>query len=199
MTDFVVPALAVLSLLFAATALALSLYERGRLSRTAHIHPAVAEPGPVPRPAVPQRPVDVQLVGPPMLDGVTLRDWLINHHRRDGVWAEVVADMYGRAAAVPAIADYFRHSDLEQLQRHFTATLVQVTHLGVTQRALDRLGAQHARVRDSYDRPITGQVYDTVVATLVDILFQRGVPERGLRELAKTIEPFRAAIVREAP
>lgn len=141
-----------------------------------------------------------QISGPPMIDGQTMRDWLIHQSNRDGVWSDIVAEFYTRAAAAPAVADYFgpvlaRAGGWEDLQRHFTAALIIVTHTGVTRRLLDTLVADHSNVRNSREEPITDAIYDAVIDTLAGVLTDYGVPERGIRELARTVVPFRAALV----
>lgn len=147
------------------------------------------------RPADPRRARPVQLAGPPMIDGDTLRDWLVHHVKREGVWAEVVAEFYSRAAAVPAVADYFRNTDMSRLQLHFTRALVIVTHTGVTENMIANVSQRHTTVRSSAGTPITGKVYDQVIGTLVDVLRAYEVPSRGITALADTVAPFRAALV----
>jgi hypothetical protein len=135
------------------------------------------------------------LTPPPMIDRVTLRNFLIHHAGRDGVWSEVVAELYTTAASDPQIADYFRDTDLDVLARHFTRALTMVAHTGVTSGMLERLQSKHAWVRASDGTPITGEVYDRVIGVLVSILARHGVPNRGLEALALTIAPFRDAVV----
>jgi len=142
------------------------------------------------------------LAPPPMIDGVTVRDWLINHTHRDGVWAEVVTEFYDRAAAVPEVADYFRvilarPGGREYLETHFTRALVLVTHHGVTRGLKEAMRVAHAPIRSSDGHGITSGTWDAVIGTLVDVLKSKGVTEQGIAALATTIAPFRAAIVRE--
>lgn len=138
------------------------------------------------------------LVGPPMIGGDTLRDWLIHHHPlRDGVWSQVVSNFYNRAAAVPWVFDYFRKVDMRQLERHFTAQLVILTHTGVTQAMVDDLAEKHADVRNSHGQPITPEVWAAVVDTLVLVLRDAGVPEAALVQLGATIAPLRPVLVTE--
>lgn len=148
---------------------------------------------------------DNRLSDPPMIDGYTLRDWLIHAHpSKDHAWAEIVAEFYNRAAAVPEVAAYFQRTDLDELQRHFTRALILVTHTGVTTRLVASLAERHSNVHNGpgdteaeRGDPITGPIYDAVIGTLVAILAENGVPRRGLDALATTIAPFRAALVRE--
>jgi hypothetical protein len=116
-------------------------------------------------------------------------------HPRRTSWDEVVAEFYRRAASYPHIAAYFTGVDLDQLQRHFTATMVLVTNSGLTARAVQRMTIAHAAVRTPAGAPITGEVYDQVVAILVEVLVEHGVPDHAITGLARVIDPLRAAIV----
>lgn len=137
-----------------------------------------------------------QLSGPPMIGNRTLRDWLIHSTHRDGVWSEVVAEFYNRAAAVPEVADYFRETDMAALQLHFTQMLCTITHSGVTDVMVTRLAMRHQHVLSSDGDPITGPVWGAVIGTLVDVLRQHRVPEGALNELGATIAPLQQALVR---
>ena len=53
----------------------------------------------------------------------------------------------------------------------------------------------HAPVRNADGVPITGAVYDQVVDILVAVLADHGVPDRAINELARLVDPLRAAIV----
>lgn len=153
---------------------------------------------PAEEPASVARHGNDQLQPPPMIDGVTLRDWLVHHHpHRDHVWSSVVSDFYTRAGAVPVVADYFRNTNMDQLQRHFTRALIMVTHTGVTRGMVARISERHRDVRASDGKPITSEIYDAVISTLVGVLVAHGVPNRGIQALATTIGPFRAALVKE--
>jgi hypothetical protein len=144
-----------------------------------------------------------RVTDPPMIQGVTLREWLIHHHpTRDRVWADVVREMYGQAATAPAVASYFhevlaRPDGLEDLQRHFTAMLTMVCGQGVTVGVLESMFERHANVTNEHGQGITGEIYDAVVAVLVDILASYGVPAAGRAALAVSIRPLRDAIVRD--
>lgn len=149
-----------------------------------------------------------RLTDPPMIDGVTLRDFLIHHHRQTpqppkddgtlplGVWADVVTSFYAHAAADPEIADYFRNTDLNRQQAHFLRALDIVTSKGLTQGTVDYMRKKHAGIRASNGLPITGAVYDRVIGVLAEVLHAHGVPERGTAALAATIAPLRPVIVR---
>lgn len=171
-----------------------------RLRRTVSVAIAAEprEPETAPQATVDRNAV---LAPAPMLDGWTLRDWLIHQAGRDGVWSEVVHDFYTRAAGVPFVADYFRDvlarpQGREELERHFTRALLIVTHSGVTQRLVDAVGEKHGHVHNSHGQPITADVWDAVISTLVTVLRNHGVPERGINALGASIAPFRAALVK---
>jgi hypothetical protein len=148
------------------------------------------------------RPTDI-LVGPPMVGGDTLRDWLIHYRQSSDAWSDVVREFYRRAASVPAVADYFGGVPITvageispELQRHFTATLLIITHSGVTRAMPATMSARHRHVRNSNGDPITDAIFSAVIGTLVDVLRDAGVPESALDQLGATVAPFRAALVR---
>lgn len=142
-------------------------------------------------------PGDEQITPPPMIDGVTLRDWLVHYNQlHDQFWPRVVTEFYQRAAEVPMVADYFRNTDMEQLQTHFTRVLTLVAGRGLSVRMVRHLRERHMHVLASSGAPITGEVYDAVIQTLAEVLDRQGVPTRGIQALADTIAPLRAEIVR---
>ncbi|MGF1653619.1 MAG: hypothetical protein ACFCUP_09935 [Actinomycetales bacterium] len=128
---------------------------------------------------------------------VPLADWLRRETGRDGVWAEVVTQFYARAAAAPAVADYFTGIDMDRLHRHFLAALVMVTSRGVTVGTVRRMSTAHAHVRDSAGRPVTADIWTAVLATLTGILTEHRVPPTTLTHLAAALAPLRPAIVVE--
>ena len=128
---------------------------------------------------------------------VPLADWLRRETGRDGVWAEVVAQFYARAAAAPAVADYFTGVDMDRLHRHFLAALVMVTSRGVTVGTVRRMGTVHTDVRDSAGRPVTADIWTAVLATLTGILTEHRAPPTPPPHLAATLAPLRPAIVTE--
>lgn len=145
-------------------------------------------------------PGNTTITAAPMIDGVTLGEWIRHHHpHHDGAWPLVVAEFYRRAADFPAVASYFarvlaRPTGMEELQQHFTRALMMVTAHGITAGTLRYLEAKHASVTDEQDRRITFEVYDAVIATLVGILAEQGVPRRGIEALDRTIAPIRGVI-----
>jgi len=147
-------------------------------------------------PAPPARGPD-ELIAPPLTtdEGDTVRNWLRHHSRRDLTWGHVVTAFYQRAAADPQIASYFVGVDMERLQRHFVATLVMITSRGLTAGAVRAMTLAHGSIRDTAGHPITGEVYDKVITTLVTILAENGVPADAINDLAGLVAPLRSAIV----
>lgn len=137
------------------------------------------------------------LVGPPMIDGCTLRDWLIHHTHRDGVWEDVVVQFYAGAAADPRVAPYFDEVDTARLQRHFLAALTVLTHAGLHRHTVERMAVAHRGVTTSIGVPITGEVWDVVVSTLVGVLVAHGAPSSVVEPLGALLDPLRAVIVVE--
>jgi hypothetical protein len=141
-----------------------------------------------------------QLTPPPMIDGQTLKSWLIYRAQDEGVWNYVVTEMYERAAASPRIKSYFENTieggRFSDLQTHFLGALMIVTNSGVTQGIVDAMREGHRGVRNSDNQAITPEIYGLVIGTLVDILREVGVPEHGIAALGETIAPLQAAIVR---
>jgi len=148
-----------------------------------------------------RRPDEV-VTGPPILDGVTLYQWMSDRNPLGhNVWSKVVAEFYTDAAGEPEIAAYFaatlaKPNGWEILQQHFLRVLMMVADKGVTVGDLRYLRAKHWRVSTPDGHRITGPVYDAVVNVLVGSLRRHGVPPQGIEALAATIEPIRAEIVR---
>lgn len=140
---------------------------------------------------------DELLAPPPMVGGDTLRDWLIHYRNSPEAWADVTREFYNRAAGAPAVADYFVGVDWPRLQRHFTAALVLLTHSGVTRELPATAARWHSDVRNSDGDPITPDIFDAVIETLVGVLRDYDVPEDTLGQLAVTVAPFRMAIARQ--
>jgi hemoglobin len=167
-----------------------------------HAHLA-AEPDTAPTPSAAMRDPDAPaprpsdlLVPPPMVGPDTLRDWLIHYRQDREAWTEVVEAFYTRAAQDPEIADYFVGVDWPRLQRHFTAALVLLTHTGVTRDLPATAARWHSDVCNSDGDPITPDIFDAVIETLVGVLRDYDVPEDTLGQLAVTVAPFRMAIAR---
>jgi hypothetical protein len=127
--------------------------------------------------------------------GVVLYDWL-RKEAGDGVWEEIVTEMYAQAASVPLVASYFGGVDLPELQRHFLAALAMITGRGLTVGAVRRMAAAHQPVHNEQGEPIDGAAYDAVVGTLASILLVRGVPQETLGQVGEMVGPLREVIVR---
>ena len=123
-----------------------------------------------------------------------LDTWLRHYSRRDGIWQEVVSEMYRRAAGVPMVADYFGGVDMDRLQRHFLAAFVVVAGRGLAVGTVRRMATAHRHVRNSAGRPITGEAYDAVVATLAGLLTEHGVPPATVQQVGAVVAPLRVVI-----
>jgi hypothetical protein len=156
------------------------------------IQAAATEPATAP---VPHAHAEL-LAPPPMIGDDTLRDWLIHYRKAPEAWTDVTREFYRRAAGVPEVADYFTGVDWPALQRHFTAALILLTHTGVTRDMPATAARWHHDVRNSAGDPITPEIYDAVIATLVGVLRDFDVPEDALAQLGRTVAPFRMAIAR---
>jgi truncated hemoglobin YjbI len=140
-------------------------------------------------------PDDLIAAPPTTAQGDTVRDWLKYYTHREGAWTHVVAEFYNRAARDPAIASYFVSIEMERLQQHFVATMVMVTSRGLTAGGIRAMALAHGQVRNEAGLPITGVIYDRVVATLVAVLVDFGVPDDAINELRRVVNPLRSAIV----
>jgi hypothetical protein len=127
-------------------------------------------------------------------NGVVLYDWL-RKEAGEGVWEEIVTEMYAQAATVPMVASYFGGIDLPELQRHFLAALVMVTSRGMNVGTVRRMAQAHVPVHNEQGEPITGAAYDAVVATLAGIMLARGVPQDTLGQVGALVGPLRTVIV----
>lgn len=130
---------------------------------------------------------------PPVIDGVTLRDWMIHTHiRTEETWQAVVAEFYHRVQQDDEIVKaYFSRPglDLLDLQRHFMRALVVVSHVGLTRRAADTLGDKHAHLG------IQGEHFDRVVNVLTDVLADYRVPRDYVLQLVPVVVQLRKRIV----
>jgi truncated hemoglobin YjbI len=135
-----------------------------------------------------------KLFDPPMLDGMTMRDWLRYHWAsqiwNDGdIWEKVVDDFYDDAASNPIILQYFDPETLPNVKRKFLATLLIVTHSGVNVASADTLVKRHAHLG------ITGEAYDATMAALVRTLYRYKVPESGVRQMMPMLMELRKGLV----
>lgn len=136
----------------------------------------------------------VVLFEAPQLDGMSLRDWLRYHwasqiRNKGEVWQKVVDEFYLRAIRDPIVSPYFRNKDLDDIKRKFLATLLIVTHSGVTDVAAARLIQKHEHLG------IQGLAYDRTIDILVTVLSEYGVPRRALDELGPMVRALREGLV----
>lgn len=136
----------------------------------------------------------VVLFPAPQLDGMSLRDWLRYHwqsqiRNRGEVWQKIVDEFYHRASEDPMVAPYFNGYDLDDIKRKFLATLLIVTHSGVTDVAAARLIQKHDHLG------IEGPAYDRTIQILVSVLADYGVPRRALDELNPMVKALREGLV----
>jgi truncated hemoglobin YjbI len=162
---------------------------------------AVTRHAPI-RPAIDQPAVGQVLQPPPTVRdssgrAITVKDWLTHYWPGSPGWPAIVAEFYNRAAADPAIAEFFAHTDMAMLQKHFTHTMIIITKDGVTVPTRDYLARVHADLRSRTGQPITGEIYDRTIDVLVEVLVDAGIPDHAINELARTVTPLRQAIVRE--
>lgn len=138
-----------------------------------------------------------QVTPAPEVDGINVRDMLVHlNPDRDNVWADVVREFYTRGLGVPAVAAYFYRTDRNRQEGHFLRALDLVASKGLTAGTIDFLRRKHGTITTPDGKPITGDVYDAVIGTLVDVLAAAGLPPQARAALAETIKPLRAEIVR---
>jgi hypothetical protein len=142
------------------------------------------------------------LYPPPMVrfqDGteVTVAQWAKHYHRQIntpgahddpeyGIWARIVSDMYTQASQYVGVARHFNFTDMEALQKKFTAMLWMVLDTGVREKTVGRMKQVHA----GYD--ITEEEYDLVANILVGILGEYHVPQNSIDqviEIATALKP----------
>lgn len=134
----------------------------------------------------------------------TVKDWLTHYavkRNPDGThvtWPQVVAEFYNRAADDPEVASYFFKTDIRRLRPHMAKAMVHVTRDGVAPETLAAMARAHAGVTNERGVPITGRIYDKVIAVLGQVLAEHGVSQPAIEQLATTVAPLRAAIVVEA-
>jgi truncated hemoglobin YjbI len=170
---------------------------------------AGGRPGPAPvSQHAPIRPVIDQAVGGQVLQppptvrdssgrAITVKDWLTHYWPGSPGWPAIVAEFYNRAASDPAIAEFFAHTDMAMLQKHFTHAMIIITKDGVNVPTRDYLARVHADLRNRAGQPISGDIYDRTINVLVEVLVDAGIPDDAINELARTVTPLRQAIVGE--
>lgn len=137
------------------------------------------------------------LVGPPMVGAYSLRDYLIHYSGDDQVWGKLVPAFYGRAAKDAVVFAVFQKVArdkgmdvgelVEEVQRHFLAMLIVMTHVGLSVRLRDSLQHSHAFAAISAD------AYDRTVTALVQTLTEYGTPQEAfppLVEMVTVLQPY---------
>lgn len=114
------------------------------------------------------------------------KDWL-THYAPGTTWAEVVSKFYDRAAADPAVFSYFSRTDMTALKKHFTQVMIAITHKGITVGDRNMLIRVHSKVRSQEGLPITAQIYDAVIDTLISVLVECKIPATAIYELDKML------------
>lgn len=118
---------------------------------------------------------------------VATGDWL-QHYARPGVtWPGVVVEFYKRLEQIPVVDSYFYAADRPQVRGHFAGVAVKITRQGITVGDVETLRTVHAGVRNRRGQPITGEVYDLVINTLVAVLRDNGVPMSALQDLGRML------------
>jgi truncated hemoglobin YjbI len=173
---------------------------RGRGTGT-HDPAQVNQHAPI-RPVIDQAANGQMLQPPPTVRdssgrAITVKDWLTHYWPGSPGWPAIVAEFYNRAAADPAISEFFAHTDMAILQKHFTHAMIIITKDGVTVPTRDYLARVHADLRSRTGQRITGEIYDRTIDVLVEVLVDAGIPDDAINELARTVTPLRAAIVRD--
>lgn len=141
-----------------------------------------------------ERRKPILLFKPPMIDGMTMRDWLRYHwasavRNGDEIWSRVVDEFYLRASQHPLVAPYFVGKDVAEIKKKFLATLLIVTHSGVTDVAAERLIELHKHLG------ITGDAYDATMNVLTDVLHDYGIPQTGTAQLIPMLKELRTGLV----
>lgn len=141
-----------------------------------------------------QRRVPVLLFKPPMLDGMTMRDWLRYHWKslvgnNGDVWTRVVDRFYELAASHPLVAPYFVGKPVAEIKKKFLAILLIVTHSGITDVAAERLIELHRHLG------ITGEAYDATINALADTLHEFGIPPEGTAQMIPMLKELKKGLV----
>lgn len=139
------------------------------------------------------------LAGPPMVGQYSLRDYLIHYANDDQIWAKIVAEFYTLAAQDAEVFAVFQASarrhgmdvgDLvAQVQKHFLAMLIVLTHVGLTVRLRDSLQSSHAQ------SGISPSAYDKTVTVLVQVLTRYGAPQEAFPALVEIVGQLQPYIV----
>jgi hypothetical protein len=131
---------------------------------------------------------------PPMIDGMSLRDYLIHSWKVPsldgrGVWDRVVDDFYVLASSKPNVARYFDGYNIGEIKQKFLRTLLVVAHAGISKQAARNLARKHSHLA------IAGPDFDDVVGALVIVLRKYNVPQYGIDQLNPMMRYMRAVMV----
>lgn len=162
---------------------------------TAAPAPVVREPGPAG--ARGHRIVVIPAPSVPVSGGtVTIPEFLRRYHP-DGESAlmNAVQEFYRRASLVPEVADYFKTADMENLTRHFYASLMMLTTHGLTDAAARRLRTIHSTVVNSEGAPITPEIFGAVLGVLLDVLDDAGIPATALAQVEEIAPQLEEVII----
>lgn len=109
-----------------------------------------------------------------------------------GVWGEITKRMYDAAAGDIGVFRHFQFTDMERLQRHFTATLFLVLDKGVRKANVTALEKAHKNL------DITEREYDTVISVLYQLLIDYRMPQNVLDTVAEIGAALKPVIVKSA-
>lgn len=134
------------------------------------------------------------LFPPAMVGEMTLRDWLRYHWQakvwnQGDVWAHFVDHFYEDAAYNPHVSPFFQGHDLYEIKRKFLATLLIITHSGVTEAAATTLIERHKHLG------ITARAYDETIAALVRTMKKYQVPPTVVPQMQPMVHALREGLV----
>lgn len=139
------------------------------------------------------------LADAPYVDRMTLHEWLIEQ-KHGLIWQELISTTYDRCRRDPLLGVFFRDTDLPKLQKHFLATLLVVTHTGLTVATARAMYSAHRGLTDDHGGPITHGVFDRFVETLGGALQDVGVRDLYIGDVVNILEILRPLLVRpDAP
>lgn len=122
-------------------------------------------------------------------------DWLTHYAVPGTTWPGVVGEFYTRLLKIQPVRELFPESPgrAAQIKAHFTRVMVTITKKGITVKDREDLRAAHAHL------PITGDIYDIVINTLIDVLTEVQVPGYAIQDLGRMLgeAELREVIVHE--
>lgn len=135
----------------------------------------------------------------PRVDRLTLHEWLLEQ-KHGTIWQETVSTLYDRCRRDVVLGVFFKDTDLAKLQKHFLATLLIVTHTGLTVETARAMYSAHRGLTDDRGGPITHGVFDRFVETLGGALKDVGVRDLTIGDVVEILEILRPLLVRpDAP